>query len=282
MIPCFDDGATLPETLASLDGCDECEIVVVDDGSSDHATLELLERLKAGGLRVVRQPNSGPAAARMAGVHATSAPYILPLDSDDLAVADGVRALAEALDTTSEAQLAWGDYESFGLKSELTRSKDTLDPWLITHVNPLPYATLIRREPLVEVGGWAPDLGYEDWDLWMSFAERGWAGVHVPLVVLRYRVHGPRRWSGDTRRHAVIEEQLRSRHPKLFGERSRNWRSSRAPWRLRLLVPLIDGVPLLTPHWKERLRWAADRPGLLARTLQRSRSLRRGRSPAAG
>ena len=49
---------------------------------------------------------------------------------------------------------------------------ETIDPWLITYMNDVPMKSLVRRWALMAVGGWTLD-GYEDWDVWMSFAERG-------------------------------------------------------------------------------------------------------------
>ena len=60
MIPCWNDGETLPDTIASVRGQD-CELVVVDDGSTDPATLEVLDGLRREGVNVLRVPNGGVA-----------------------------------------------------------------------------------------------------------------------------------------------------------------------------------------------------------------------------
>src|SRR5437870_782968 len=98
VVPCFNDGETLPETLASLRGEELHELVVVDDGSDDPETLETLARLANEGTRIVRRANGGLSAARMAGVNATEARYVLPLDADDLVVPGALAELADALD----------------------------------------------------------------------------------------------------------------------------------------------------------------------------------------
>jgi glycosyltransferase involved in cell wall biosynthesis len=86
VIPCFDDGATLGEAVDSLAGEEPHELVVVDDGTTDERTLRILEEREVAGVRVLRQENAGLSAARMAGVRATSARYVFPLDADDLLV----------------------------------------------------------------------------------------------------------------------------------------------------------------------------------------------------
>jgi glycosyltransferase involved in cell wall biosynthesis len=46
------------------------EIIVVDDGATDSATVTAYERLETAGVRIIHQANQGPAPARMAGVRA--------------------------------------------------------------------------------------------------------------------------------------------------------------------------------------------------------------------
>ena len=251
--PCFNDGATLRETVASVRELDRAEHVVVDDASTDPHTLATLDELAANGVCVLHQEHQGPSGARSRALAATTAPYVFPLDADDLALRDGVVALVEALDEHPDAKLAWGDLQCFGGSSRLIHSPELLDPWLITHVNPLPYATLMRREALEQLGGWAYVSGFEDWELWMGFAERGWNGVHVPRPVIRYRIHANRRWESNARRHEDIHDELTRLHPELLAARRSNWRRSNAPLAWRLLLPVIAVLPLPS-RTKVRLR----------------------------
>jgi len=65
------------------------EVVVIDDGSP--VPLVLPGEIADAGVRLVRlQANGGPAAARNAGVAATSAPLIAFLDSDDFFLPDSL------------------------------------------------------------------------------------------------------------------------------------------------------------------------------------------------
>ena len=265
VIPCHDDGRTLPETLASLEGQEPHELVVVDDGSTDPETLDVLERLRADGVQVIRQDNAGPAAARMAGVAATAARYVFPLDADDLLERGALETLADALDADPSAVAAWGDEPTFGRSHVTVRPPDHLDPWLVTFLNELPISAAMRREALVAAGGWQVRSGYEDWDLWMSLAEGGYDGVRVPRVIARYRVHGSRRWADNRARHDAIFDELRSRHPALFAERGRNWRRSRAPLRARLLLPLLAAMPFRSHYRLYRLSHVVLHPLRLLR-----------------
>jgi glycosyltransferase involved in cell wall biosynthesis len=254
VVPCFNDGDTLENTLASVDRQDEpVELVVVDDGSTDPDTLQLLDRIAAGGRRVLRRPNGGLSAARMTGVAGTSAPYVFPLDADDELAEGALRRLADALDAHPEAKLAWGDTEIFDAVDLRFRGVDQLDAWHLTYVNDLPGTTLIRRDALLEAGGYVLPAGYEDWDLWLSFVERGWNGVYVPGLALRYRRRQGRMNEASLGRHGSLYADIRARHPELFRRRRALWRRSRAPLAARILLPLVGAVPFVAAHDRHRL-----------------------------
>lgn len=249
VIPCFDDGATLTEAVESARRQDEpIELVVIDDGSTDPRTLEVLTELEADGVAVVCQPNRGPGAARMAGFQRTTAPYVLPLDADDVLLPDVLGELAAALDARPRAAAAWGWYQRFGDESTLQQTARCLDPWQLTYQNDLPATALLRRTALDGVGGWATSRGYEDWDLWLSLAEEGWEGVGLPRLIYRYRRQGVRLAHGDVVQHTEIAERLATRHPRLWAARRRNWRRSRAPLAVRLALPLLEALPLPLRH----------------------------------
>jgi glycosyltransferase involved in cell wall biosynthesis len=259
VIPCFDDGATIGQAVASLGGEEPHELVVVDDGSTDKATLRVLDALESGGVRLIRQENAGLSAARMAGVRATTAQYVFPLDADDLLVAGALGALADALDRDPEAKLAWGDVEIFGDFEGSVAGARSFDPWHLTYVSEIPVASLLRRDALLQAGGWQL-RGYEDWDLWMAFAERGWGGVYVGRAVIRHRQHGRRLAGSMLDSFGAVYARLRDRHRPLFEARRANWLRSDAPWRARLLFPLITALPGVSAFDKHRLCRLVSRP----------------------
>lgn len=244
VVTCHNDGPTLGETIASIRNEPGVEFVVVDDGSTDPVTLRLLSKCEQDGARVIRESNQGQAAAAMTGFRATSAPYVMRFDSDDVLEQGVLPALADALDASPEAAAAWGDVQTFGVTSFRIPSVPALDPWLVTYVNCVTGSgNLIRRTALEKAGGWRLEEGFEDWDLWMSLAERGYSGTYVPRVVFRYRRDRDGRlagWLAETERHY---EELRRRHETLFAARSANRRRSPAPTSLKLAVACVEALP---------------------------------------
>ncbi|MFL5915900.1 MAG: glycosyltransferase [Gaiellaceae bacterium] len=248
IVTCFNDGETLGEAVASIRAsAAHAELIIVDDGSTDPPTLDLLSQLERGGVEILRQTNQGQAKAAMAGVAATSAPYVMRFDADDLLEPGATDALADALDGVPDRAAAWGDVATTGLTTFCIPGVPELDPWLVTYTNCITGSgTLFRRSALTEVGGWQLREGYEDWDLWMSLAEAGFRGVHVPRVVFSYRRDECGQlatWLGDTERYYG---QLRKRHERLFSMRSRMRRESTAPLLLKLLVLITEVIPGLS------------------------------------
>jgi len=271
VIPCFNDGATLGDALRSLHGQEPHELVVVDDGSDETETLRVLAQLESGEIRVVREHNRDLAKARMAGVRATSARYVMPLDADDMLAASALTRLADALDAYPEAAVAWGDVAVFGEIESDVRVAPVLDRWHITYVSEVPGTSMLRREALLDAGGWRPSGGYEDWDLWMTFAETGRTGIYVPGLMIRYRRHAGRLSARSLGVHEGLHAELRPRHELRFERRQATWRSSAEPLRTRCLFPLIGALSFVAPYTKHRLFHLASHP----RQLVRLRRLRR-------
>lgn len=243
VIPCYDDGTLLEEAMESIRESEPIEVVVVDDGSTDSETIRCLSRLEQRGTKILRQPNSGPAAARTTGMQATSGRLVFPLDADDRLLPGALAAMADLLDRTPSAGFVWGDYETFGDYVGRYRSPDSWLPWTLTYVNPYPISSLFRREVLERAGGWTGGVvDYEDWNLWLALVEQGAVGVRIPRIVYQRRLHGDARVAVHARRrHRDLYEQLQRRNAKLFASRKAlREQEQPAVWK-RMVYPVLFG-----------------------------------------
>jgi glycosyltransferase involved in cell wall biosynthesis len=265
VIPCYDDGATVADAVHSVREAEPVEIVLVDDGSRDPATIATLDELGAeDGVRLLRQANAGVGAALRAGTAAATAPYVFVLNSDDLAEPGALAALADALDRSPRHAFAFGWIRMFGDLDTLVR-QPPWNPWILLHSNRWAISSLYRRTALERVGGFPDSRGYEDWGLLLSLAEQDLHGVLVPRLVLHYRQHGSGRrnraamtglratHAGFRRRHAALfarEPELRRAYPLP--------RRTRLAYRAQLLAGLLlpgSLVPrLLALKWRLRAR----------------------------
>jgi glycosyltransferase involved in cell wall biosynthesis len=83
-IPAYNAARTIQETVSSVlnQTVPPCEIVVVDDGSSD-ATAEIVNQF-GGCVRIIQQANTGCGAATNAAIAATNAMLVAAVDADDV------------------------------------------------------------------------------------------------------------------------------------------------------------------------------------------------------
>ena len=194
VVPFFNMGEFLPDALDSIRGCmesvDGIESVIVNDGSTDADSLELLDRVRQDGWRVLDQENRGLGGARNAGVAATSAPYILPLDADNRVLPAQLAAAMPVLDEDPGAGVVYGDFMKFGAEEGRERV-GPFDLQRLLRWNYIDACALYRREIWERAGGYdegMPEQGVEDWDLWLCAVEQGWRFHYLEDVAFDYRL----------------------------------------------------------------------------------------------
>lgn len=260
VIACYNDGLLLREAYASIVENEPIEVVIVDDGSTNEETAIALDELKAAGVTVIHQANGGPCAAIATAVANSTAPYVLPLAADDHLEPGCLGPLADVLEQCGDdVAFVFGHAYLFGDVNYFRRTPDW-NPWLLLYSNFWSATNLFRRDSYLAAGGFQPRTRYEDWDLFLGFAERGWRGVLVDRVVFHYRIHG----SGRLRAKAMANfrneyRALRSFHRPLYARRrelARQYRPSAVqrvfyPVQLaaglylpRQVVPFVHGVKL--------------------------------------
>ena len=84
IMPCYNDGRYIEEAVESVftQTYPDIELIVIDDGSDEQETLDVLERLRDK-IILLKTDHVRPAGARNYGIERASGKYILPLDSDD-------------------------------------------------------------------------------------------------------------------------------------------------------------------------------------------------------
>jgi glycosyltransferase involved in cell wall biosynthesis len=193
VIPCYDSERFVRETVGSVlrQTVRDFEIILVDDGSRDR-TCEVVEDLiRANGdraIRLLRQPNGGVASARNRGIAEARGRYILPLDADDLIAPTLLEECAAALDAEERAAVVFTDRRDFGAVDEEWRA-GVFELERLKYLNQIGACSMFRREMWAALGGYRTNVdGFDDWDLWIAAAARGFRGHHVPKPLWLHRV----------------------------------------------------------------------------------------------
>jgi len=128
VIPCYNHGHFIEEAIASVEECRAAtyELIIVDDGSTDEATVKAMTELKAAGYGLITQRSKGLGSARNAGIAAARGMYILPLDSDNKIRAGFVERPAKILDERLDIGIVYGDFQYFGEADDLRESEEYL------------------------------------------------------------------------------------------------------------------------------------------------------------
>lgn len=197
------------------------DLIVVDDRSTD-AGPEIVARWLSehhGRFRAARllrhDRNRGLSATRNSAFAAARTQAVFVLDADNLLLPSAIAKLAALLDR-SGAAVAYSQIAFFGRETGLGYAAEW-DRDLFRAGNYVDAMALVRRSAWALVGGYAPlDLGWEDYDLWLTFIEHGLTGVFLPEILCRYRVHGQSMLRTVTDAQGQrVRAQLARRHPWL-------------------------------------------------------------------
>jgi GT2 family glycosyltransferase len=191
IIPCYNLGQYLDEAVESVlsQTCQDFEILVVDDGSTDPATQALLADYRRPKTRVIQVAHGGLAAARNVGVANTTGVYLCALDADDRLDPTYFEKAIPVLDADPSIAFVSCWLRTFG-DEEWEWKPERCDLPTLLWEDTVLTAALVRREAVIAIGGYdmaMPVQGDEDWDLWLTLVERGYRGVILPEALFNYR-----------------------------------------------------------------------------------------------
>lgn len=225
VIPCYNQGQFVAEAIESVkqQTYPNWELIVVNDGSTDDETNEILTRIDAEdpAVTVITQANKGLPAARNSGIKRAKGTYIVCLDADDMLAKDYLQKTVAMIDATSNKKVAvvttW--LQEFGIRKDVWKAEEFNFPKLLI-TNVLHAGSLFKKDVWQEVGGYAEDFrqGYEDWDFWLSVVEKGYAWTVIPEPLFSYRIRADSMLAGSRQMHTEIYGKLYERHHDLFAK----------------------------------------------------------------
>lgn len=98
-------------SLLSQSFCEEYEIILVDDGSSDSSLAVMTEiASQSSKIKLISQKNRGVSAARNTGLDAANGKYIMFVDGDDILPKGAIETLVSAIRMRENSVLASGKH----------------------------------------------------------------------------------------------------------------------------------------------------------------------------
>jgi hypothetical protein len=157
------------------------ELVIIDEGSTDVETKEVLGELEAQGHHVVRQDHRGASQARNLGARTSTASFLLYVDVDTAPVEGFLAAASDRLIDEASVGAVYADGMFLDTDDPIDvgeRGPSTM----VTDAGFVPFA-LLRRAAVESVGGWDEQLETsQDRDLFLTLIEAGWGFAKLGSV----------------------------------------------------------------------------------------------------
>lgn len=240
IIPCFNQGKYLQETVDSVLASiyENIEIIIVDDGSFQD--VEFLQKFSAPKTKVLHQENQGVAVARNNGIQISGGKYILPLDSDDKIAPTYIEKAVKILERDEKISIVYSEAEFFGTKKGKWEIEEYKFPDILW-TNSIFCSAVYKKSDWQKVGGYKNemDLGFEDWEFWLSLIEAGANVYKIPEVLFFYRQHKNTRSEVLTKTGGEIQmiKKLVKLHPALYAD---NLESVLLPLHQKIEYYLLD------------------------------------------
>ncbi len=195
----FNTGIILGDTLHAVQRSSfkSYEWLIVNDGSTDQETINLLMELEtAGSAEIINHlHNKGLPAARNTGIRAARGKYIFFLDSDDLIDPTFLEKAFIFLEANADFSFVNSYVEGFGAQQYKWKGgfheKD-----LFLQENRNTSCFMARREVFNSVlFDESMKNGCEDWEFWLQAASKGYWGYTIPEYLFYYRRSVENKWA---------------------------------------------------------------------------------------
>ena len=239
------------------------ELVLIDDASTDEATVAALARLTSRDprIRLTRlDQNGGISVASNQGLSVASGEWIGLLDHDDLLEPDALFRNVVLLQTHPDADLIYSDEDKLtehGFDAPLF--KPDWSPDFFLSYNYICHFTILRRARVDEVGGFRSEFdGAQDYDLFLRIVEKTQRIHHLPRILYHWRRSATSTSDNIRRKPKALEagKKAIAEHLQRRGESGYvaiDWRTHAywvkrevaQPRKVCIFIPVRDGIPLL-------------------------------------
>ena len=205
IIPCYNQSKFVQEAIESVikQTYSNIEIVCINDGSTDNSS-QVIQKLVQKYRQIVffdEKDNCGVIYARNTAINAATGEYILPLDADDTIEPEYIEEAVKVLDNSPDTGIVYSKARLFGTQNKEWKLPD-YSKSNILYANCIFVSAMFRKSDFISIGGYKEYMkdGYEDWDLWLSFIEKGFNVHRIDKILFNYRKYN------DSNRTAKIDK----------------------------------------------------------------------------
>lgn len=165
------------------------EWIIVNDGSTEEGTAEILEEIAAldSRIKIYNEENHGRIVTRDIAISKASCDLVFILDADDVIDKTMLECSYWSMKTNPEASWAYADMANFEGAEFLW--KQIFNCNTEKKENILSVCALIKKKDLLDVGGYGvvDDDVHEDWHLWLRMLEKGYFPIRMNYYGFWYR-----------------------------------------------------------------------------------------------
>lgn len=185
IIPVFNREGFICDCVESVlaQSYSDYELIVVDDGSEDRSVERLAPYRDR--LRLIRQKQRGPSAARNNGMRHARGQWLTFLDSDDLWLPQKLAVQMDFIQRNPDSRICYTEeiWYRGGRRVNPGKRHRKYSGWIYRKMLPLclisPSSVMLHRSVLDRVGPFDEDLpACEDYDLWLRIA------VFYPIALI--------------------------------------------------------------------------------------------------
>jgi glycosyltransferase involved in cell wall biosynthesis len=257
-----------------------CEIIVMDDGSTDNTGI-LLRNLYKNKILYARQENAGPARARNRGINIASGKYIQFLDADDLLDHEKISTQVEMMKHIQSPVLSYCDYKyqymdgspvDFMPLSPILQPHDPFDDlmmrWqtsLTIPIHSFLFDSVFFKENNISFDETLPSN--EDWNCWMDVLALKPTVLFADRVLAFYRVRSESRCQNREKMRigylgAIQKQKRKYRQNRMTAEKLRiREKEIRYIYRdVSPIMQLLDKLPISAKElYIQHMPWRIQR-----------------------
>lgn len=203
IIPSFNHEAYVQACILSVisQNYPNIELIIIDDGSSDDSVSKIMEMVPACKNRFARfelrhRPNIGLTGTLNEGLEWCEGDYFSTIASDDVMLPNKTALQVPYLLDNKKCAAVFGGFQYMDNHSKIIKKcslqsqRHVFREMIMLRGLPAAPTGLIRKDLVLECGGYDPNIKVEDWYMWLKLTEsEEYYFQSLPNVVTNYRYH---------------------------------------------------------------------------------------------